>query len=49
MQKGYSSVEKADIREYEAPVCCVLLIDAQGIICASNDPTEQVGEIEGIW
>ena len=49
MQKGYLSIENADIRAYEAPVCRVLFVETQGIICASNDPTELVGEIEGIW
>lgn len=36
-------------REYISPRCEVLNVKAQSIICASDDSTEIVGEIDGEW
>ena len=38
---------KADIQEYESPVCEMFFVGAQRVICASE--TEIVGEDEGEW
>ena len=37
----------ADARSYISPVCEVILVETQGVICASA--TETVGETEGEW
>ena len=37
----------ADIQVYNTPVCEVILVGTQRVICASE--TERVGEIEGEW
>ena len=37
----------ADIQAYTPPVCEVILVGTQRVICASE--TETVGETEGEW
>ena len=39
----------ADIQAYTPPVCEVILVGTQRVICASETETEIVGEIEGEW
>lgn len=38
---------KNNVKEYDAPVCSVLSVGTQSIICSSE--TEKVGETEGQW
>ena len=42
-----------NIREFIPPVCEVILVEAEEVICASGDPTgsemEIIEEIEGEW
>ena len=47
MQNNTLSRAKADIQEYESPVCEMIFVGAQRVICASD--TEVVGENEGEW
>lgn len=47
MQSNTLSKSNADIQEYESPVCRVIIVGAQKVICASD--TEVVGEDEGEW
>lgn len=47
------SKESAGVQSYAPPVCRVILVETQRVICGSlDDPiegTEEVDEIEGIW
>lgn len=47
MKHSYLSKEISGIQVYEAPVCEVVYLGAQKVICASD--TEVVGEEEGEW
>ena len=41
------STENAEAKSYSSPICQVINVDTQGVICASE--TEKVTEIEGEW
>jgi hypothetical protein len=47
MKIDYLSKGIADAQGYESPVCEVLFVGTQKVICASD--TEVVGEDEGEW
>ena len=47
MQNNTLSRAKADIQEYESPVCKKIFVGTRRVICASD--TEVVGENEGEW
>ena len=47
MEHNCLSKEIADIQVYESPICEVIILGAQRVICASE--TEIVGEDEGEW
>lgn len=34
---------------YMSPLCKVIQVKSQGIICTSDGPTEKVDETEGEW
>ena len=40
---------KMEDREYWSPLCKVIQVKSQGIICSSDGPTEKVDEKEGEW
>lgn len=40
---------RMDGGEYRTPLCKVIQVASQSIICASDDPTEKVDETEGEW
>ena len=47
------SREKTGVQRYDSPVCMVIHICSESLICISGDDsiqgTEVVDEIEGIW
>lgn len=47
MEKNYLSKESVDPEIYAPPVCDVIIVGTQRVICGSE--TETVGEIEGEW
>ena len=53
MSNKYLSKECASVLCYAPPVCEVIFVGTQKVICASGDDpnqgTEIVDEIEGIW
>ena len=52
MSSNNLSKESAGVQSYAPPVCYVIFVGTQRVICASGDPiqgTEVVDEIEGIW
>lgn len=40
---------RMDGGEYRSPLCKVIQVKSQGIICTSDGPTEKVDETEGEW
>lgn len=53
MSSNNLSKESAGVQSYAPPVCYVIIMGTQRVICASGDDpiqgTEVVDEIEGIW
>ena len=47
MKNNNFSTENAEAKSYSSPICQVIDVDTQGVICASE--TEKLTEIEGEW
>ena len=47
MKNNNFSTENAEAKSYASPICQLIDVDTQRVICASE--TEKVGETEGEW
>ena len=43
------STENAEAKSYASPICQVIDVDTQRVICASGTETERVTETDGKW
>ena len=49
MKNNNFSTENAEAESYASPICQVIDVDTQRVICASGTETERVTENEGEW
>ena len=49
MKNNTFSTENAEAKSYASPICQVIDVDIQRVICASGTETEKVTETDGEW
>ena len=49
MKNNNFSTENAEAKSYASPICQLIDVDTQRVICASGTETEGVTENEGEW
>ena len=49
MKNNNFSTENTEAKSYASPICQVIDVDTQRVICASGTETESVTENEGEW
>ena len=49
MKSNNFSTENAEAKSYASPICQVINVGTQRVICASGTETERVTENEGEW
>ena len=49
MKNNTFSTENAEAKSYASPICQVIDVDTQRVICASGTETERVTETDGKW
>ena len=49
MKNNNFSTENAEAKSYVSPICQLIDVDTQRVICASGTETERVTETDGKW
>ena len=49
MRHNNLTTENAEAKSYAPPICQVIDVDTQRVICASGTETERVTETDGKW
>ena len=49
MNHNNFSTENVEAKSYASPICQVIDVDTQRVICASGTETERVTETDGKW